>query len=283
MTDSDDDWRRSTHEDIASLTARQHSTEQNLGQLRIEVRGVISSIDELGKELRTSIGAINASKSTDWKAFYGSAAAVITVAIMIGAAVITPLSNSIGKNEDRAQKNFENLTAKLDKIGDSATRHDDFMVAIKNMSDWAGKLSDRQRDDELNAVRKEDVEDLRYRQRRIEDGYVTEKQLAELKDRVDERYRTAMEMTVERLNRLDTRTDTIDGSLVKRPEIAAKDAAILDKIDSAVSALGARLDGLGAHLNGTDQAVHEIAPPGDMIKEMWNWLRELRTATPPKP
>lgn len=289
MAKDEDGWRQSTHEEIASLTARQAASDANISELRIEVRSVATTLEKVADSLRTQIGALTG-KSTDWKAFWGAGAAVGTVIIMLAAAVITPLSMNISKNEDRQEKTADHLnlaiadiTKGIEAVVQSSVRRDDYASQMKQVSDWMSKQSDRIRDDELKAVRPEEVEDLKWRQRHIEDNYVTEKQLNELKARVDERYQTASGNIDQRLNRLEQRADTTDSWIIKRPEVegylkAVNDRITSDKVteDDRITAISIRMNEIQ---NQFQSMFHDIQsqyqamfPPGKLFDQMWQLL-----------
>lgn len=261
MGEDERDWREQNHADLGALHARVDSIEKGLSTIGTAVRDLSTKIDGV------NIAALSA-RTTNWTGLLSAvgavAAVVVSVIIGLGAAVITPMNSKMSET-----------ASSLAKISEIMVRKDDSLAADNKLGNWLIKFSDRQREDEEKAVRQVDIDDLKYRQRRIEDEYVTGKQLAEMSTRVDERYRGTLDSVNAVIRRLEDRTDAIDGSLVKRPEILALNQSLKEAIESDRRTEDDRISAVSTRLNETEARIGQMFPPGKILDQIWTLLTAM--------
>lgn len=292
--ETDFDWRKQSHDDMGSLSARLNATEQSVGLIgrRLDEFGrdttaqfalVSRTISEVADKLSAKIDSVNtaslASRSTNWTGVLSAAGAiaavVVSVVVALGAAVISPMNSKMSEMGVSLEKVSQTMSISVEKLSDIMVRKDDFRDYAKKIDVNISTIADRQRDDELKAVREEEISDLKYRQRRIEDEYVDERQLSEFKGRVDERYKSAVDSNNETIRRLENRIDMIDAQLVKRPEIEAENRALSEKVDSDHRTEDDRVNAVSFRANETDARISGLFPPGKIYDQMWNLLMTI--------
>ena len=173
----------------------------DLGALAQRVTGLEGSIVSIGDQLRELARKLDG-KPTNW---YGVIAGVVGLLTLIGgvfAQAIAPINADLGRHEREIGHIVDNAVSRVDYQRD----------ADKNER-WSGSLRDR-----------------------LEDK-VGQRQFAELKERLDERYRITEDYNKSSLARLEKRIDTLDLELVKRPEIEAANHAQDGRIDSVANGL----------------------------------------------
>ena len=89
--------RLSTVEDNhTELTEQISSLRDDLGRQVGDLRaGVDRQLADLNRKLDVQVAGIAAAKSTNWTSFWGSAAAVGGVVVVLGGAIITPMLNNL--------------------------------------------------------------------------------------------------------------------------------------------------------------------------------------------
>ncbi len=155
----------------------------------------------LAEKIERQGNVFNASNRTSITTFLTTTATVASVLGAFGWAIIRPITDG---QEDTARI--------LGKLSEQAVHKEDFRIYAADTGNWIGNLRDRLRTDEDNAV--------------------SQRQISELKERLDERYKITEDAVNRDTARVERRTDDLDLQLVKRPEIEAAEKAIGERIDA---------------------------------------------------
>jgi hypothetical protein len=242
------DWRQQQHDDFGAISARVASTERGIVALdgRLEAFGrdttarfnsISQSISDVFDKLSIKIDAVNtssvASRSTNW----GTICAAAGVVLAFGTAIIVPIMSDL-----------KDVSAQLQKVSEESVKKDDFREYHDDTAKWLTSQRDRLRTDE--------------------DSAVSQRQLEELKERQDERYRITEDANKTLFSRTMERLDALDAQLVKRPELQA----IHDDDTTRINTLADGLHDLQSQIEGA-------FPPSKVIEDIQRSLSELRSRT----
>jgi hypothetical protein len=242
-------WQQA-HIDIEVVAGRVTGLEANLSELKNQVGSMARDVQagfanqanvtslqmrDLGVEIKAQGAAFAASRQTNIASFLQTSATVAGVLGAFGWAFISPLI----KEQDATAVALQAATATM------ATRHDADAYEAAQTS-WTLRLAQRLQLDE--------------------DGAVTQRQLADLAKRVDDRYNDGATAVEKRLERDESVTTAIEAQQVKRPEIEA-----------AARSMDQRIDALSARANTVQEQVDALFPPSKLIDELFAAVREIRS------
>lgn len=206
------------------LNAFQRDTAQQFNSLASTVQSQMAAISD---KMDRQSAQFNSARSTNWTAFWASAAAVATVALGLGAAVIAPLSSSLTL-----------AASDIREISRTTETKDDFRQYQMEMNGWAASLRDRLRADE--------------------DASVSQRQVGELAARLDDRDKIRSDNYQQALGLLQKRVDDLEHSSSTHAELESsirrtdeRFAALngylgdlrKDYADALQRALGLKIDG----------------------------------------
>lgn len=256
-SDEEQIWRQQHHEDMGGVSARLTAAEtgiQDLGR-RFDgfVRGVDARFDSLqqtivnsNRDLSQQIGSANVAFAASGKTNWGNIFAGVSVLVAIGGIFGGALSIRLGENTADI-KTLQSSTVSRDEWYKAEARLTESVNKLASSDEsWLTRITDRQIYDERTAVKPEAV--------------------AEFTKRVDERDEREAHDLDTRLSKAETRIETVDAGIVKRPEIMA-----------ALEALGARIDGLAHREEAHDADIKGLSPPSRVFDEIFSELRELRS------
>jgi hypothetical protein len=246
MSENAEAWRQA-HIDIEVVAGKVNTLETGFSELKRDVQVGFSQqastfsaqLIALGEKIERQGSAYAASRNTSISGVLITACSVAGVMLTIIGAFGYVTIGPMFKFED-------DIASQMRKTEDASVRRDDFRDFAKTSEAWSVSLRDRLRSDEDNAV--------------------SQRQIAELKDRFDERYKITSEDEREKFARLESQVTAIDGNLVKRPEIEAANHAQDERITT-----------LSTRMNAIQAQIDSFFPPSKIIDELWRGLAELRT------
>jgi len=116
----------------ADLTDQIGSLRDDLGRQVSDLRaGVDRQLSDLNRKLDIQVSGIAAAKATNWTSFWGSAAAVGGVVVVLGGAIITPMLNNL-RDLSVDVKNIPTEFASVNAVND----------ALRLLRDRVGKVED---------------------------------------------------------------------------------------------------------------------------------------------
>lgn len=217
----------------SSLSDMRTDTVRQFDAVRRDFADAIGGVREQLTALSTDMKNQVSSGRTHWVPLLGTVATMATVLIatigVVGSMALSPI-------RDDAKTDH----ALIQKLIDESVRKTDYSIdLIKQQSRNIAV------EGSVVALREETVPSLNYLH-----GQIDERQLAYLRD----------------LLRIETRVDSIDGNLVKRPEIEA-----------AARSEDQRYTALSSRLNALTEWLQQLFPANEVIKDIQEQLRELRT------
>lgn len=198
------------HIDFGALTERVNNTEsfakqisESVDRLRADTSaqirdmsaGLTRQIEDVSRNISRQQEAFVASRSTNWTAFFGTAAAIVGVLFVIFAAVIAPINSNIY----------------------------DLKVALRDRAELE-RLAD--------STAKADARDQYAIFRSRFDNTVTKGEFDEYKARIDKRDAEEQDELHREVARIDAAHERIDGALIKRPEIDALLGALSGRVEA---------------------------------------------------
>lgn len=220
---------------------RAHSDINVLAQ---RVTGIESALVGFGSQLQDIRKQLESKPTDVWKIIGG----VVTVISLIGGFLL------VGK-----QPYDEGLARHDREIGhlvDTAVNRTDYLRDREGEAEWNRNLRDRLRADEDNGV--------------------TQRQISELKERIDERYRITEKSNDEKIVRVEKHIDSIDEQLIKRPEINS----IVSGLDGRVNSVNTTLDNrINSVILGLNELRHDFGANftmGDALKGALDRLDKLQ-------
>lgn len=239
-----DEWQRQHHADLGGLDARVQAQHGQITELRqgltelnratqLSFEQVNRSIVDLGQSLSSQIGSANLAFASSGRANWGNIIAGASVVIMLGGAVIAPISMRIGET-----------VAQVGRLDELAAKKSDIQKSLDEQTVWLTREADRQLFNERNAVKPEVVADL-----------------------------------TKEVERVALRIESVDGQLVKRPEIMAALLAIEGRIDSAVH----RMDQLEADYRALNPVSNKFEDLSAQLRELRATVAVLARSVPLKP
>ncbi|MDE2106274.1 MAG: hypothetical protein KGL39_54140 [Patescibacteria group bacterium] len=220
-------WVEQAHVDIGALA-------QRVTGLEGAIASVVDQIHDLAKKLDT--------RPTNWYGVIAGVGVILTLGGGFFYQAIAPVNSEILRNSTHIDK----LTDVISKMAGEVEWKTDVRDYERQARIEAQRLADRQRADEGAA-------DASFRT------------IIENVARLDERTKIAHEDEMRAADRMQTRVDSIDLQLVKRPEIEA-----------ANHALGDRIDEIEKREGDTRTQLESLFPPAEMIKEIWASIRDMR-------
>lgn len=208
-----------THVDIGALAQRVTGTEKAIENLSNQFSSLANSFQNqmaaIGSKIDAQQSAYAASKNTNWPALISAGAVTLTVIGGFFFSQMQPINNDLARHE---RENSH--------IAATAVAKDDFKNYIDSTSKW--------------------IESLRDRLRADEDGAVTQRQIKELVDRLDDHNRLTESSDAQQIARLEKQLDSVDANQIKRPEISA----LLATAEERISTLSIRMNEIQSELNG---------------------------------
>lgn len=202
-------------ERVTGIENAQKALGEGLNSLRLETAQQISNlsdslshqISDVAKTLTDNQQSFLRSKSTNWTAFGGTAAGIVTVLLAIGAAVIAPTNSNVAQNAIDIRELVRLSSTKVDA---------------------------EQAEERRTAADKALLKEIE----RLQDATVPRTEIAELEKRIDERALMDRQQAQRDRDVLWSSVRDIEGQLVKRPEISA----LLDDVKNRLDALSRNLE-----------------------------------------
>jgi polyhydroxyalkanoate synthesis regulator phasin len=188
------------------VTGTEKAIENLSGQFSSLANSFQSQMQGIAAKIDGQQAAYAASKNTNWPALIGAGATALTVIGGFFFSQMQPINNDISRHE-----------REITHIAVTAASKDDLRAFKETEDDWNKSLRDRLRADE--------------------DGAVSQRQIKEVTERLDEHNRITEQGADARIDALSRRVEAIDSTIVKRPEIAA----LLENETSRIDALVARI------------------------------------------
>lgn len=231
------------HINIEALSGRVESFGASLNETRAQFNGFQSEVRE---SFRTLGDKIAASGQFSVSNFLTVSASVGGFLAIIGGALFWPIVTT----QTEIAKDLK------EAIKSSITRED-----YNKDHDRNAKEVEDQRTATYNWIAK-----VQARQQSDEDGAVTQRQISELKDKLDERY---VEVN-DRIKAVITRVETMDANLVKRPEISAANDAQDKQVAETNRVVSERLTAIVGSLAALRSDFNSISPLSNVIRDLQN-------------
>lgn len=235
--------KNSQVEDRARATAFQAETRQNFDRISQQFSTAYSSLgDKIEKQGRESATSRQFSVSN----FLTVSASVGGFLAIIGGALFWPIVTTQSEIARDLKETIKSSMTREDYNKDhdrNAKEAEDTRAALYN---WISKVQSRQQSDE--------------------DGAVTQRQVAELKDKLDERY---VEVN-DRMKSIVTRVETMDANLVKRPEIQAANDAQDKQVAETNRVISERITAIVESLAALRNDFNSISPLSNVIRDLQN-------------
>lgn len=246
----DKNWDRA-HSDINVLAQRVSGIEQS-------VAGITAAVDNLGKKLDA--------KPTNWIAFYGVAAALLTVAGGYLVQALAPRDATLSRHEESIVHISDGIT----HILETGVSKEDFKLSLEQQ---------QRRNLAMDAAIAKAVDDAAAKSAKITDD-LTATRIA-LAFASGEQTAWHEQYTKDDA-RHTSREDSIDSQQVKRPEIMALDAASEKIFTLAMAGLNERMNSVIMSVNELRRQFGDSFTMGDALKALEAW-RNSFTAPPTPP
>jgi DNA repair exonuclease SbcCD ATPase subunit len=231
-------WERA-HIDLGALDQRVTNLDRALGTL---AENIGQQIRELGAKIDRQ-----AAKPTDWLKFGGVATGAIVVLLGIATYVKTDLDSNMSRIEKAVESEARDRKSEIKDIN---TLMQPILAAV---AQHANDLTRFDRDEKDIAT--------------ISAAMWTKDAEEQYRQRIDERDKLRDEYARRDLDRIEGHVNSVDGNLIKRPEIAS----LFANGEERVSAISSRL-------NDLTKTLESIFPGSDVIKEIQEQIREMRQA-----
>ena len=256
----------SSHIDFGRLDQRVATTEETLKTFGGKLDGVVASIGQMSSDVGSKIDRVansldakivaSAAKPQDWRAILGLffSAVVIAGSIYVytqtqTAANITRVEGLVRDESTERKSEVHDLIATVQTIVTANTSNSSIIATAT-----AQHLNDAKRFDDIEVA----IKGL------WEKEWPKEAQV-EYEKRIDQVAAIKAEYDRRDFSDLKTRVETVDSSIIKRPEIEAALKAVID-----------RLDALSVRENNTEQEVHSGWSLSDTVKSIESRIENLR-------
>lgn len=277
MADSTGNGLHEAHINIEALSGRVESfgtslteTRNQFNSFQNEVRASLdrqsaqtfAQIKDLGDKIEKQGRESAVSRQFSVSNFLTVSVSVGGFLAIIGGALFYPFVTQ----QSRIEQSIEKTNEVIARINDAVVKKDDFREYV----DSASKEADKR-----EATGNIWISKVQSRLQLDEDGAVTQRQMLELKDKLDERYSEADKHWGEvgdKIKALTDRVVVLDASLVKRPEIQAGNDA-QDKLVSELNQTSNdRIAALSASLAALRADFNSISPLNNVIRDLQDRL-----------